>query len=59
MNEDFFIDEINNKLSGIIWRKALLDGNFDKVYSKVFEEIAVNKFENEINILEIFGEVGG
>jgi len=59
LNEDFFIDEINNKLSGIIWRKALLDGNFDKVYSKVFEEIAVNKFENEINILEIFGEVGG
>ena len=59
MNEDFFINEINNKLSGIIWRKALLDDNFDKVYSKVFEEIAVNKFESEINILEIFGEVGG
>lgn len=59
MNEEFFIEEINTKLSGAIWRKALLDNNFDEVYSKVFEQLATNRFENEMNILEIFGEVSG
>lgn len=54
---DILIQEINSKLSGVIWRKALLDNNFEKVYSRVFEELVINSFDKDTSILEIFGNV--
>jgi len=47
------------KLNGIIFRKAELDEDFEKVYTRVFEKMyEINFFSNE-DVLEIFGDVSG
>lgn len=51
--------EMTTKLSGVILKKALLEENFEKVYKRVFEQISVKVFEDDMNILEILGNVGG
>jgi hypothetical protein len=58
VDEDLFY-EMATKLIGVIFRKALLENNMEKVYGRVFKEIASKTFENDIHILEIFGDVGG
>ncbi len=51
--------EINAKLSGIILQKAELHGNFDGVYSMVFEKMYdVESFEGD-EFLSVLGEIGG
>ncbi len=53
--------EATARLSGIIFRKALLDGNFEEVYSRVFEvleEVPEEELETA-DLLEIFGDIGG
>lgn len=54
--------EMTTKFSGIIFRKAELEGSFEKVYSRVIEKMVEFQFfgsnESE-NLLEIFGEAGG
>lgn len=59
MNDELGIVEMTAKLSGIILRKAELDGDFDKVYSKVFEKMVEVQFFGQEDILEILGNVGG
>ncbi len=59
MNDEFTIVEMTAKLSGIILRKAELEGDFDKVYSKVFEKMVEVQFFGQEEILEILGNVGG
>ena len=46
------------KLTGIIFRKALLENDFEKVYSKVFSMMG-KIFTEEAHVLEIFGDIGG
>lgn len=59
MDDDFEIMELTTKLSGAILKKAELDDDFEKVYTKVFEKIfEVNVLETE-DFLEIFGSIGG
>ncbi len=53
------IDELSTKLSGIILKKAEWEGDFDKVYSKVFETLAQSELVGNEQILEVFGNVGG
>jgi thymidine phosphorylase len=52
--------EMTTKLSGVLLKKAELDNNFDRVYTRFVEKMIefelVGKSEN---ILEIFGESGG
>ncbi len=50
---------MTSKLSGIIFRKALLEDSFERVYERVFEQISIKDFEDDVHILEIFGDVGG
>jgi len=50
---------MTTKLTGIIFRKALLENSFEKVYEKVFKQIACRMFEDDAHLLEIFGDVGG
>jgi hypothetical protein len=51
--------EITSKLSGIILRKAELDGNFDSVYSMVFERMYnIESLEGD-EFLAVLGEIGG
>ena len=47
------------KLSGVILRKALIENDFPKVYSRVFDVMMDDSFIDEMNILEILGNVGG
>lgn len=52
--------EMTTKFSGVLFRKAELDKNFEKVYTRFVEKMV--EFElvgNSENILEIFGETGG
>ena len=51
--------ELTIKLGGAIFRKAELDNNFDKVYTKVFEKILEINFIEAEDVLEIFGCPGG
>ncbi len=54
-----------NKFSGIVFKKAELENNFNKVYSQAIKklvEFQFYDFKEEIdheNFLEIFGEAGG
>ena len=53
--------EATARLSGIIFRKALIDGDFENVYMRVverLEELEDEEFETE-DLLEIFGDIGG
>ena len=51
--------EVTSKLSGIILRKAELEGNFDGVYSMVFERMYdIESLEGD-EFLMVLGEIGG
>jgi len=47
------------KLSGVIFKKAQMDKSFEKVYNKAFSKIVTTDFETDMDMLEIFGNVGG
>ena len=63
MNEHFHnhlgLIEVTTKLGGVILRKAELDADFEKVYTKVFEKMVEVEFLGSEDFLEIFGEVSG
>ena len=59
MNEEIWVSEMATKLSGIIFRKALIENNWSGVYEKTLQFMMNNTFENEMNLLEILGGVGG
>jgi hypothetical protein len=58
MKEIMNFDEVTVHLGGVILRKAELH-DFDSVYTKVFEKIAVMEAFGGEEFLEILGEVGG
>ena len=47
------------KLSGVIFTKAQMENNFEKVYNQVFTKTITSDFESDMDMLEIFGNVGG
>ena len=47
------------KLSGVIYKKAQMENNFEKVYNQVFSKMVTTDFETDMDMLEIFGNVGG
>lgn len=55
LNEELLT--LTAKLNGIILKKAELENNFDKVYSRVLEKIVEVEFDEDF--LSILGEVGG
>ncbi|MDI6826664.1 MAG: hypothetical protein QMD36_05810 [Candidatus Aenigmarchaeota archaeon] len=57
--DDFWILEITTKLSGVIFRNALIENSFEKVYKRVLEQILNTKCEDDVHILEILEDVGG
>jgi len=59
VQDDVWIFEMTTKLTGIIFRKALMENSFERVYSKVFEQISSKMVNNDVQVLEIFGDVGG
>jgi hypothetical protein len=47
------------KLNGIILRKAELEGNFNRVYLKVFERMVKLEVIGSEDMTDILGEKGG
>ena len=52
-------DDMMFKLSGVIFKKAQMENNFEKVYNQVFVKSITTEFESDMDMLEIFGNVGG
>jgi len=54
---------MTTKLGGIIFRKALMENNWSKVYESVVVGMIKHQEEeetdDEINVLKIFGDIGG
>ena len=47
------------KLNGVALRKAEFDGNFSRVYSKIFERMVEVEALGNSDLLNILGEKGG
>ena len=56
--EEWIFDMIF-KLSGVIFKKAQMENDFVKVYNRVFIKTITSDFENDMDMLKIFGNVGG
>jgi len=59
LDREIFIYDMMFKLSGIIFQKAQMENNFEKVYNQVFTKTITTDFESDMDMLEIFGNVGG
>lgn len=64
MNEEIFFEnnldaELLVKMSGAIFRKAEMEDNFERVYTKVFEHIVRMEVVGFKDIVEVLGETGG
>jgi len=59
LDEEIWLYEMTTKLTGVIFKKALLENSIEKVYGRVFREISTQIFEDDVHILQIFGDVGG
>lgn len=53
------LNEIVTRLNGAILRKAEIEGDYSKVYKNIFERLAVFSISEEVEILELFGNMGG
>lgn len=52
--------EMTVKFSGVIFRKAELENNFERIYSRVVEKmVEFEYFGSGKNMVEILGESGG
>ena len=65
MNEKFFFEggdfdtELLVKMSGAILRKAEMEDNFERVYTKVLEQMVRMEVVGFGDVVEILGETGG
>jgi hypothetical protein len=64
MNEEIFhqedIDvEIMTKMNGAILRKAEMENSFEKVYTRVLEQMVRMEVFGFRDVVEILGETGG
>ncbi|MEM5766524.1 MAG: hypothetical protein QW423_02750 [Candidatus Aenigmatarchaeota archaeon] len=61
MDEIFFEieDEILVKLNGAILRKAEMEKDFEKVYTRIFEHMVKMEALGFRDVVEIFGDLGG
>jgi len=59
MNREIFAYDMVLKLSGVIFKKAQMEKSFGKFYNEVFSKMVTTDFEDDMDMLEIFGNVGG
>ena len=59
MDKEVWMYDMILKLSGVIYKKAQMENNFEKVYNQVFTKTVTTEFESDMDMLEIFGNVGG
>jgi hypothetical protein len=51
--------EISDKFNGLIWKKAEVSKDFDKIYNRVFSSLEKVESVDDIKVLEILGDMGG
>jgi len=59
LDKETWMFDMMLKLSGVIYKKAQMENNFEKVYNQVFSKMVTTDFETDMDMLEIFGNVGG
>lgn len=59
MNEDMWSSVMTTKLGGIIFKKALIENNWSKVYENVVFNLMEEEIESEAEVLKAFGDIGG
>jgi hypothetical protein len=59
LDKEVWVYDMMFKLSGVILKKAQMENNFEKVYNQVFTKTMTTEFESDMDMLEIFGNVGG
>jgi hypothetical protein len=62
VDEEIFYEidnEILVKLSGAILRKAEMENDFEKVYTRVFEHLVKMEIFGFRDVVEILGDLGG
>lgn len=59
LNDELWVRDMTTKLSGIIFRKALIEDDWSKVYEDVVKGMVANQFEDEMGVLKILGNLGG
>ena len=57
MNEE--LPFMTTKLCGVVFRKALIDGNWSKVYENFIFSLMEEDIEDEADLLRSFGNIGG
>lgn len=53
------VEDIVTRLNGALLRKAEMHDNSVEFYTSVFERLAVFSVSEEVEILELFGSMGG
>lgn len=59
MNDGIDMEDIATRLNGALLRKAEIHGDYLKFYTGVFQRLAVFSMSQEVEILELFGSMGG
>lgn len=59
MIEESLSTEKTTKLGGVIFRKALMENNWSKVYETVLIGMMEEEMKDEAHVLKIFGNIGG
>ncbi|MEM5799445.1 MAG: hypothetical protein QXZ43_02155 [Candidatus Aenigmatarchaeota archaeon] len=59
MSEDIWSSTMTTKIGGIIFRKALMENNWSKVYENFMFNLMYEEVDSEAGLLKAFGNIGG
>ncbi|MBU5689955.1 MAG: hypothetical protein QXM68_02040 [Candidatus Aenigmatarchaeota archaeon] len=59
MSEEMWTSVMTTKLGGVIFRKALMENNWSKIYENVMFGIDEDEIDSETSVLKAFGDIGG
>ncbi|MCX8178372.1 MAG: hypothetical protein N3D75_00910 [Candidatus Aenigmarchaeota archaeon] len=59
MSEEMWSSVMTTKLGGVIFRKALMENNWSKIYENVMFGINEEEIDSETSVLKAFGNIGG
>ncbi|MBU5688398.1 MAG: hypothetical protein KQA41_01850 [Candidatus Aenigmarchaeota archaeon] len=59
MSEEIWSSAMTTKIGGIIFRKALMENNWSKVYENFMFNLIDEEVDSEAGLLKAFGDIGG
>ncbi|MFH8080626.1 MAG: hypothetical protein QXO84_01975 [Candidatus Aenigmatarchaeota archaeon] len=57
--EEFWPTIMTTKIGGVIFKKALMENNWSKIYENFFFILMEDEIDDEANLLKIIGNMGG